>query len=517
MEQKKPNILFLFSDQHNANVLGCYGNKECITPNLDRLAGEGIKCNNAYTQNPICTPSRISYFSGQYPHNHGFFGNESEPSLSSLPNIFGYFKKYGYKTAAIGKIHTPREWVSKNCDLKLDSCDHEHEDRHNDFKDYLEKKGLGELNDNGNLQEWRKKIRSGEIKINQINRNVVQALDSRPTMLPESDCVSSWLSNNTIDFINKCNDEEKPFLAFMSSGMPHQTYTPCKKFWDMYDEERLTLPPNADNGLAGRHEDVKRKRAYFKENEVPEWTIFEPGDYESARKRVLRGYYACVTEIDDAYGKVINQLEHLGIKEDTIIVYASDHGDFAGEHGMIEKAPGIAFRAITRIPFILRYKKKLPENFTVNSLIETVDLLPTLASLCEIDSPDWCDGKDVTETLRNDKPVREIAVTENALTKAVATENYRFVYYQKEMCNDKDFGELYDIKKDPWELKNLYFDEEYIGIINSLKTKLLDWIIKTSRHYCIALARRSDSNNSDDKCGIAVEEEMIANGDTFYL
>ncbi|MDC7234951.1 MAG: sulfatase-like hydrolase/transferase, partial [Spirochaetales bacterium] len=103
---KRKNILFLFSDQHSARVLGCYGNTEVKTPHLDALADEGIRFENAYCNNPICTPSRISFLSGQYPHNHGYFGLMG-PEPEKLPHLFSHFKKSGYKTAWVGKSHTP--------------------------------------------------------------------------------------------------------------------------------------------------------------------------------------------------------------------------------------------------------------------------------------------------------------------------------------------------------------------------------------------------------------------------
>ena len=151
--KKKPNVVFLFSDQHSANVLGCYGNQQVHTPNLDKLAQSGVRCTKAFTQNPVCTPSRMSYFTGQYVHNFGYYGLMG-PSPSNLPNMISHFKKSGYNTGLIGKIHTPTGWLSKDSDVTLDSCDHEHLDHRNDYHYYLKNLNLLELSEHPKIPEW---------------------------------------------------------------------------------------------------------------------------------------------------------------------------------------------------------------------------------------------------------------------------------------------------------------------------------------------------------------------------
>ena len=115
MADRQPNVLFIISDQHNAKCLGVAGHPDVKTPNLDRLAREGVRFTTAITQNPICTPSRVSFFSGQYCHNHGYYGLGGR-NPGGLPNILGHFRKFGYATAAIGKIHCPENWIEKDCD-----------------------------------------------------------------------------------------------------------------------------------------------------------------------------------------------------------------------------------------------------------------------------------------------------------------------------------------------------------------------------------------------------------------
>lgn len=475
---KKPNILLLFSDQHSARVLGCYGNKEVHTPNLDKLAKEGVVFTNAFTQNTICTPSRMCYMSGQYVHNFGFYGLMGKAPVN-LPSIFSHFKKNGYTTGMAGKIHTPTGWLSKDCDYVADGYGYEtpptkknidglQGTKGDDYNKYLAKKGLKEKRDD---------------KFIDTKHKWSQGLDARFSNLGEDDTIEAWTAGRTVDFIEKSAKKNKPFCFWMTVPRPHQTYVPAEKFWDLYDESKLSLPPNSENDMKGRHISARQKQKGLQKNKAGR--LFKPDDWESYRRRVLKGYYGCVSQVDDAIGRITDKLDELGIRENTIIVYATDHGEFAGEHGMIEKAPGIAFRCVTRIPYIWSWKGHLPENKRRDCLVETVDFLPTVCALAGIDKPDWVDGVDITSAIKKGKDLKDIAVTEAPLTKTLHTKRYKFTQYLPEMNNQKDFGELYDMKKDPWELKNLYFDEKHKRVVEELRLKLYQWLVKTTRNVTV--------------------------------
>ncbi len=482
---KQKNILFLFSDQHNARAIGCYGNKEVQTPHLDKLAEEGVRFDNAYCNNPICTPSRISFLSGQYAHNHGYFGLMG-PQIEQLPHIFSHFKKAGYATGWVGKSHTPAGWLS-NCDYIRDAMGYEkgitleeasrleglqgRDD--DDYSLYLKEKGLLRLREDKVLQE----------QFDRFGHSRGQGVDAKAGSLPVDETVEAWCASETMEFIRDSNDRDKPFICWMSMPHPHQGWAPAKEFWDLYDEDALTLPPNAESDFSFRHPTAEKARKYYQEND--EWRLYEPKDWESARRRVLKGYYASVSQVDDAVGRVLKGLKELGLEEDTIVIYSADHGDFAGEHGMIEKAPGIAFRCVTRIPLIMKCPGLIPENLTRRHLVESIDLFPGLVELCGLSEPDWIDGTSLTPVLMKDEPVKKYAFTEHPLSKTVHTERYKFTHYQKEMCGGKDFGELYDMKQDPWELENLFFREEYKSVVEELRLAVLDWLIQSSRHLTI--------------------------------
>lgn len=480
-ENKKPNILILYSDQHSARTLGCYGNKQVITPNLDELAKEGIILEHAYTQNPICTPSRMCLLSGQYVHNFGYYGLMGQ-APEFLPTIFEHCKGEGYTTGMAGKTHTPAGWASKCCDYVGDGYGFERKATIDNLMDvegcqgmcgddyslYLEEMGLAGYRDDKILQEW----------FEEYDHDRGQCVDARPSRIPKEHSIEAWSAKCTNEFIEKAVDAEEPFCFWMTVPRPHQTYAPSQEFWDMYEGMELELPPNAENDMYLRSQAAKSTQDSFQKSN--EWMAFEPKEFDSARKRVLRGYYACVTQMDDAIGQVINKLDELGIREDTIIIYTTDHGEFAGEHGMIEKAPGIGFGCVTRIPMIFSWKKHLPKNVSRSSIVESIDIFPTVCSLAGITRPNWVDGISIENTLKEDKSLHTFAVTENANTKTIHTSKYKLTQYLPEFQKE-DFGELFDMEQDPYELKNLYFEDEYQDLIEELRHQLYCWLIRTTR------------------------------------
>ncbi len=533
MKNKLPNILLIYPDQHNARTLGCYGNKDVITPNIDRLAAEGVIFTNAYTQNPICTPSRLCILSGQYAHNTLYYGLMG-PNPEHLPNICSYLKKFGYTTGMSGKTHTPTGWLAKDCDHVNDGYGYEtpiteenaaDEEglqglRTDEYTQYLEQKCLGEKRDDKILLEWR----------DMHGYAVGQGVDARPSRLHEDETIEAWTAAKTIEHIEQAHREGHPFFHWMTPPRPHQVYAPAQKFWGMYVEETLTLPPNAEDTMQGRHTSAQKTQHTFQHTK--DWRIFQPDDWKSSRRRVLHGYYACVTQVDDAVGRVLKKLDELGVREETIIVYVSDHGEFAGEHGMIEKAPGIAFRCVTRVPFIWSWPRHLPKNVIRDSLVESIDFLPTICDLIGIPQPNWVDGKNISTILRKGGEIREIAVTENPITKTLHTKRYKFTQYLPEMCDGKDFGELYDLEKDPWELKNLYFDPQYQPVVQDLRYKLYCWLVRTQRHITVNPTapdkawtdpwRRNwdlakDLYDEDGKLGFPFIEKLIEHGWMNYL
>ena len=479
-----PNVLFCFSDQHSAQALGCYGNAQVRTPHLDALAAQGVLCRRAYAQNPICTPSRMSFLSGQYCHNHGYYGLMG-PRPARLPSLFSHLKRSGYRTGMAGKIHTPGGWLSAHCDFVADAYGHESSvcgspspdaqglqgTPDDAYQRFLDERGLGHLREDKVIPEWAAR---------NPQRVRGQGLDARPSNLPPGHSVEDWIAQQTSEFIRGAASDKQPFVCWMTMPRPHQTYIPDQRFWDLYDEASLTLPPNANDTVDARHSAAKTTQDFFQKGD--DWRLFEPKDWESARRRVLHGYYGCVSQVDDAVGQVMRTLDTLGLRENTLVIYSSDHGEFAGEHGLVEKAPGIGFHCVTRVPMIWSWPGHLPEGVVRDELAESVDVLPTICALAGLEAPDWSDGSDITPLLTEGRALRTYAFTENPLTKTIHSDRYKFTQYLPEMNSGVDFGELFDLENDPWEMHNLYLDPAHQGVVQEMRLALYCWLVRTTRN-----------------------------------
>ncbi|MBO9610072.1 MAG: sulfatase-like hydrolase/transferase [Paenibacillaceae bacterium] len=437
---KQPNMLFLFSDQHNARCLSCAGHPQLRTPHLDRLAAEGMRFTNAYANNPICTPSRISFLSGLYPSTHGYYGLYGSEPKAPMTSLFRYFKERGYRTGALGKLHTPRYWIERDCQFIYDEFI--------EFPKYLEGAGLYERNDNrafnGN--------RDGEI-----------------SLLPYEHSCEAALAKQAVRFIRNEGErldrgrDDAPWLAWVSFSRPHQPYTPSEPFAGLYPPESIVLPPISE----AEKEEVRRKR----------------GDLPEAKlRRLVSAYYGLISQVDHAIGAIIGELERRGELENTIILYSSDHGDYAGEHGLIEKTGGISYQAITRIPLIVRLPSgKAGRAGAVNdAIVEAVDVFPTLCELAGLEAPNTVQGVSFAGAVGAGEASwegRSCALTENAYRKAIATKSWRYVAN----LHGEQPDELYNLDDDPWELRNRIDDPASADAARDMQRLLLDRIVRAPK------------------------------------
>jgi choline-sulfatase/uncharacterized sulfatase len=478
---KPLSVLFILADQHNAKVLGCKGHPDVKTPHLDRLAAEGVRFDNAITQNPICTPSRVCFLSGQYPHNHGYYGL-SGPNPRGLPTVLGHFRRAGYRTAAMGKIHCPEYWVEDGCDVFHETCDSSVGGRSPAYAAHLEARGLTALEDHVALNEFGKKGR--------------QSCDGRPSKVSYEDGQEGWCAATASAFMESCSRDGKPFFLHVSLPKPHQCFTPAQPFWDLYDEARLTLPPNADYDMAaaGKSPLLRKAAAHWRKGD---WALFEPRTFEAARLRRLHGYLGSVSHVDHAVGQLLEAIDRLGLRDRVLVIYSADHGDYACEHGNMEKAPGICSDAITRIPMIWRLPDQPAAGRVCQSLVEAVDMVPTVCALAGLPPLETADGKDLSPLLKDGNgELHRVAVTEFAWSKSIRKGDKRLVYYPREVFQEDypgGFGELYDLAADPWEMRNLYFDPAHAATVKELERELFDWLVTTTRPATILPFTPADS------------------------
>lgn len=464
---RKPNVLFIIADQHHAKCLGHAGHPQVKTPHLDRMARDGVRFTHAVTNNPICTPSRMCYFSGQYVHNHGYYGLSGQKP-DSLPTFLGHFHSAGYRTAAIGKIHCPTGWIEADSDVFMEAYGSLSLDGRSPYDDYLKRLGLLEDRDDRFLQEQGPNARG-------------QTVEGRPSRLSFEHSVEGWCVQEARRFISSSGSQ--PWIMQVSLPRPHEIYAPAREFWDLYDHDSIWLPPNTDADLSGKAPHLRQTRGWYNS---PNGMLFEPRTYEALRKRKQHGYLGCVSQVDRAVGDLLDFLDQERLSENTIVIYTADHGDYASEFGILEKAPGICDDAICRIPSLWRWPGQFKTGHAAPQIMETVDVAPTLAALCDIDPMPTADGEDLSALLHGgDATIHAIGVTEHPWSKAVLKDDWRMVYYPRGFFRHAggpdDFGELYNLAADPWETRNLYFEPAWRDKIMELQRDLLDWTVTTAR------------------------------------
>lgn len=420
------------SDQHNATCFSYKNHSNAVTPNLDKLANEGVTFGNAYCNNPICTPSRMSFLSSLYPSSHRYYGLYGAQPTDQITNMFSWFKSMDYRTGALGKLHTPRYWIERDCQYVYDEFI--------EFPKYLEGAGLYEKND---------------------NRKFTGHRDGECSFLPyEHSCESALVKQfkRFIDNEGEPNDRvgtTEPWFSWVSFARPHEPYTPSKEFYDLFDESKLVLSPVSEL----ESDVIKGLRSNFSEERL---------------RKEYHAYLALIAQVDYAIGTMIELLKKRKLLENTIIVYSADHGDYASTHGMMEKENGISYNAITQIPFIIVDPEKGYKGVR-NQIVQSIDLFPTLCDLIGVKKPDTLQGESLVPVLEDETTeFRNYALTENYLRKAIATKEYRYI------SNVEGGDELYDRMDDELELYNLIEEPKYQEVVSAMRKMMIMAVSKAN-------------------------------------
>lgn len=450
--KQRPNVLFIMSDQHNANCFGEEGRRRGVeTPNLDRIAGDGVTFGRAYCNNPICSPSRITFHTGQYCHTHRMLGNNhfeftGEPAIEPLGERF---RKHGYQTALIGKAHMVKKWDEagfehiRYCDL----CDADRDNplNHHYFK-YLVDHGVADLYDDGSVDD----------PVYKENMYGV-------SKMPFEHTNERWTGNEAVEFL-KNRDRRRPFLAHVSFERPHPNWLIAEEVKDLIAPENIQLPDCVVDAFEHR---FQSKPPVFRKH-----LAGRIKDRDHLRK-ILAAYFTLITVIDGEIGRIIDCLKENGDYDDTVIVYTADHGDFGGDHGIFDKNIGI-YESIHRIPFILKYPNG-PKRVDIDHIIESVDLYPTLCELCDVPAPDGMDGESLVNLAETEEGGKPHALAEwdwsgYGRVNALRTRDWRIVY----ACGGENgpFGELYHNAEDPGEIHNLWDDPTHREVRMEMMEKL---------------------------------------------
>jgi arylsulfatase A-like enzyme len=503
MNNQRPNIIIITTDQQRTDTLSCYGADYTSTPNIDRLAAEGVQCNRAYTVNPVCTPARLSILTGQYLSRHGAW-NVGMTCPEDSPMLSGQLTDAGYRTHLIGKAHfqgyTPgREAAEKSVEVLIQ--DEFPTDWHGPYYGFQTVElcmGHTSWGHFGHYGQWVKsKVSEEEYKkLNQTDsvcetRFAGQGLDwDWPMELHNS----AWVADRTIDFIEK-RDKEQPFMLSIGFQDPHHPHCVPKEFTDKVNPDRVPLPKRRE----GEYDDKPRyfalaNQGKLESNDVRgvfrgEFPVAGQGggtDYNLISERdarLSRAYYhSMVKIIDQQMGRIMQCLEEQGISDNTIIVFTTDHGELLGDHGIWMKGP-FHYEELVKIPFIVRWPKGIPGGQVLDSLINQVDIVPTILEAIGMEVPGHVDGVSALPMLQKKADeIRDYTIVEctddpdTLRLKTVVTKYRKLTYY-----HGNDFGELYDLEKDPDEFTNLWDDPEYVTDKVRLISILLDHVERLER------------------------------------
>jgi len=465
----RPNVLFLFSDQHNANALGFTGNPNACTPNLDRLASGGTRFDRAYCNDGICMPSRNSLITGQYPRTFGIYDNANfeASALNRWTPMQRAFKKAGYYTFTTGKRHLLRK-VDTDWDYSAGALRSEMQDNLN-YRNWIKQKGLSAEF----AADWQTE-QGGPKKAAHFGCKISQ--------LPPQATMEAFAAQQTIQFLKSPQAKQKPFFAWSTFYRPHQPYTPQQTYVDQIDFAKLRLPATLRQNADELPPLVKALRHRMD----PPWDL-ESGD-EPSYRRYIGYYHALVREIDDHIGSILETLQQEGLAENTIIVYASDHGDFVGGHGLIEKAAWAQcyYEEVLRVPLIFHWPGKIASGVARNELVELVDLYPTIMDLCELPMPRGYafPGRSMAPALLRQAAVgKKYVVAENWGQTTVIADDYKYGQWVNPPIpkyDERSFGDMLMRRStDPGEIKNLIAETSAAEPLKQMQGYLAEWLANT--------------------------------------
>ncbi|MBK8518034.1 MAG: sulfatase [Saprospiraceae bacterium] len=477
-QSDRPNILFIPVDDLRPDF-SVYGNQMVITPNLDRLAKKGIVFERAYCQQAVCNPSRASLLTGLRPDTLQVWDLKTNmrsihPDLVTLPQ---YFKQNGYTTIGLGKTfhNIFLDSLSWNKDIHIPGYPFDPDAMYTDTV-------------NLNIIENKKQrfIENKNFKpIDKYGLWYIKANATECAEVSDETYFDAVQTTEAIKQLQLLKQGNQPFFLSVGYYKPHLPFNAPKKYWDMYDRNKIRLASNQfipeGSPVYAVHGD-QELRSYDDFRDLP---LPDKGNLEEERQRILiHGYYACVSYIDAQIGRLLDELTKLGLEKNTIIVLWGDHGWKLGEHNSWAKQSN--YEIDTRVPLIFACKGVDAKGARTNSLAELVDIFPTLCDMADLPLPSNLQGASLRPILRNPKnKVKEAAYSQFLLGRfpprpdvpermgyAVRTERYRYVEWYAWNDNMKgDFldSELFDHSADPQENKNVQNEERNREIVGKLK------------------------------------------------
>lgn len=490
---KKPNILLITSDQQHWDTLGC-SNPRIQTPALDRLAREGTRFDRAYCNNPVCSPSRSTIITGLYPswHHCWTIGVKLPEDVPTVGQLFG---ANGYSTTLVGKAHfqplaSTREQSSLECqplfkDLdfwrgfhgpwygfeKIEIArmhgDEAHVGQH--YAAWMEERGL--KNWRQYFQEWPPNSKSKQREFSWD--------------LPQEFHYTTWTAERSIANIEQSVKEDKPFFLWSSFHDPHPPYLVPEPWASMYD-------PNAMNpGTLDPHEFEYMPPHFAKTQEKnPDFSMYGETGFgnhgfsshlvdPALLRRQIAIYYGMISFMDQQIGRILDSLDRLGIAENTLVVFSTDHGHYIGQHGLNAKGP-FHFEDGVRLPFLVRHPHIVPAGRRCSALQGLIDLSPTFLAAAGMEIPGLMQGVNQLGVWsgKQDRVREEVLVEHRHQPTKVHLRTYIDPRYKMTLYRDQPYGELFDLQEDPGEIRNRWSDPNYERIKSDVLHRFMNAEIK---------------------------------------
>lgn len=484
--KKQPNIIFIMSDDHAEQAISCYGSKLIRTPNIDRIANEGIRFTNSFVTNSICGPSRASMLTGKYSHINGFYDHSDEFDGTQM-TFTKLLQSAGYKTAIVGK------WHLKSIPTGFD--------------------------------EWQVLIDQGEY----YNPVFIENGEEKNYIGYTTDIIT----NKAIEYL-EIRNEEQPFCLLVHHKAPHRNWMPNLKHMHEFDDIEIPEPETlfddhttrpaaeaADMRIEDMYLsfDLKLNRetigketgtggyAKFAENAIENWEMTYSRLTEEQKKawdeaykkrntefkqaklsgknltkwkyqQYIKDYLRCILSVDENVGRLLDYLDKNNLAEDTLVVYTSDQGFYLGEHGWYDKR--FMYEESLSMPLVMRYPGVIKAGQVSNSMVMNIDFAPTFLELANINPPVEIQGESIKSLLKGKVPADwrksiyyhyyEYPHGWHKVKRhyGIRTDRYKLIHFY----HDIDHWELFDLKHDPNELTNVYHDPVYAEIVLDLKTEL---------------------------------------------
>ncbi|MBM4030714.1 MAG: sulfatase [Planctomycetes bacterium] len=433
--EPKPNILYIMTDDHAAHAVSCYGSRINKTPNLDRIGAEGMRFENAFVTNSLCGPSRATLLTGKYSHAHGFYqnGNRFDGSQATFPKLL---QKAGYQTAVIGKWH-----------LETDPTGF-------DYWNILP--GQGAYHNPAFIEMGERKKHQGYC--------------------------TDLITDFAIEWLRK-RDKSRPFCLLYHHKAPHRAWQPDAKHANLYEDIDVPEPETLRDDWATRASAARNSQMTVAKHLTPgdlkrpiPAGLTPDAELKWRYQRYIKDYLRCVASVDDNVGRMLDFLDKEGLAQDTIVVYTSDNGFFLGDHGWFDKR--FMYEESLRVPLLVRYPKAVKPGTTSDRLAINCDYAPTFLDLAGVEPPADLQGRSLRPILEGKPPDDWRASLyyhyyefpgAHAVQRhyGVRTHAHKLIHYYR-------IGEweLFDLKKDPQELRNVHADPAYAEVLKGLKGEL---------------------------------------------